>query len=77
VIYAIGFQPSAGTTISLDGSPIMTGYDGKTGALTNVPRAWGFGIAYPSQAPDGVHWDVGISSFLDHMAAQVSSIVIH
>jgi hypothetical protein len=36
---------------------------------------WGFGIAYPSQAPDGIHWDVGVSSFLEHIHGQTSSIV--
>lgn len=70
VIYAIGIEPR-----EVSGLPAL--YDGRTGALNGASRAWGFGIAFPSQAPDGVHWDVGISAFLDHMAAQVSAIVIH
>lgn len=75
VIYAIGFQQKL-ITLSLDGTPVPTIYDGKTGTIRGAPRAWGFGIAFPSQAPDGIHWDVGIAPFLDHIAQQVSAIVI-
>jgi hypothetical protein len=35
----------------------------------------GFGIAYPNQAPDGKHWDVGIYSFLEHINAQIPTIL--
>jgi len=75
VVYATGFQRvPLPLTVDGAGAP-QPPYDGRTGAL-GLPRAWGFGLAYPSQAPDGVHWDVGVAAFLDHMAAQVSSIVI-
>lgn len=75
VIYATGFQRLP-LPLTVDGVSNQPTYDGHTGAL-GLPRAWGFGLAYPSQAPDGVHWDVGVAAFLDHMAAQVSSIVIN
>lgn len=75
VIYATGFQRKM-IPLTLDGASIEIAYDGKTGIIHRVPRAWGFGLAFPSQAPDGIHWDVGVAAFLDHIAQQVSAIVI-
>ena len=66
IIYAMGFEPRV-----VQGLP--TTYDGRTGALAT--DAWGFGIAYPSAAPDGVHWDVSVAAFLNHMKAQLPSIL--
>jgi hypothetical protein len=37
-----------------------------------VPNAWGFGIAYPSQAPDGIHFDVGVASFIEHISNNIN-----
>jgi cation diffusion facilitator CzcD-associated flavoprotein CzcO len=65
VIYAMGFKPR-----SIPGIP--TAYD-RTGALG--PNAWGFGISYPNAAPDGVHWDVSVAAFLNHMKAQLPTIL--
>jgi len=76
VIYAIGFQSRKSCKILVDGSEIdSTLYDGRSGRLTNAPNAWGFGIAYPSLAPDAIHWDVGISSFLEHIHRQIPQIL--
>jgi hypothetical protein len=76
VVYAIGFEPRD-YMIKKDGvvvpSQLKNKYDGATGqTLTN---AWGFGIAYPNQAPDGKNWDVGVYSFLEHMSAQIPTIL--
>ena len=75
VVYAMGFSPRDTIELVVDGSkisPIV--YDGKTGKLPSIP-AWGFGIAYPNRAPDGVHWDVSVASFLGHMKHQLPNIL--
>jgi hypothetical protein len=74
-IYAIGFQPRT-IPISMDGKDISSlEYDGKSGKLNNVPDVWGFGIAYPNLAPDGIHWDVSVAAFLEHMKLQLPDIL--
>lgn len=75
VIYATGFETRA-IPLTVGGNSIdATAYDGSTGAIRGAPAAWGFGVGYPSLAPDKVHWDVGVAPFLDHMRAQVQSIL--
>ena len=70
-IYAMGFEPRR-IELTCDGLPLpSTPYDGTTGAIQNAPKAWGFGIAYPNLAPDGVHWDVSVAAFLTHIEAQL------
>jgi len=74
VVYAMGFV-QRDISISVDGVACSAKeYDGSSGRLSNVP-AWGFGIAYPNRAPDGINWDVGVASFLEHMKGQISSIM--
>ena len=76
VVYAMGFHPRDTIQLSVDEirRPILS-YDGKTGALNDVPFAWGFGTAYPNAAPDGIHWDVSVAAFFQHMVSQFGSIV--
>jgi hypothetical protein len=70
-IYAMGFAPRP-LRITVDGTTVdSTTYSGTTGALTHAPRAWGFGIAYPNLAPDGLHWDVSVAAFLNHIEVQL------
>jgi pyruvate/2-oxoglutarate dehydrogenase complex dihydrolipoamide dehydrogenase (E3) component len=67
VIYAIGFESR---------NPFgLKDYDGETGQLKDVPNAWGFGIAYPNKASDGVHWDVSIPAFQTHIEKQMPNIL--
>jgi hypothetical protein len=75
-IYAIGFEPRHKIVLTIDENKGLTNleYD-KTGKLLQYPCAWGFGFAYPSQAPDEIHWDVGVSSFLEHIHRQIPSIL--
>jgi hypothetical protein len=73
VVYAIGFQPRHTLKITKDSIEQSLAYD-LSGSIINCPSTWGFGIAYPSQAPDGIHWDIGVSSFLEHIHRQISSI---
>lgn len=68
VIYAIGFK--ARTTIKVN----LT-YDGKTGEITESPGVWGFGIAFPNSADDGIHWDVSLPSFSSHIEKQMPTIL--
>lgn len=67
-IYACGFEPRII-------SPEWRRYDGKTGRIENTTGAWGFGIAYPNTAPDGVHWDVSIPAFQTHIQTQIPDIL--
>jgi hypothetical protein len=75
-IFAAGFTADTTIRMTIDGADVTIGeYDPNTGVLRNGPNAWGFGIAYPSQAPDGIHYDVGISSFLEHFYKQIPDII--
>jgi len=75
VVYAIGFEPRNTIKLSVDEvSKSALNYNTHTGAL-EVPAAWGFGIAYPNSAPDGVHFDVSVAAFLEHMKPQIPAIL--
>jgi hypothetical protein len=75
VVYSIGFERRSEFLFCINGVPAsLERYNGYTGRLIEAPNAWGFGLAYPSQAPDGVHWDVGILSFMEHINKQIDSI---
>jgi len=67
-VYACGFKPR---TINEEWKQ----YDGNTGRIQNTSNAWGFGIAYPNRAPDGVHWDVSIPAFQAHIQKQMPEIL--
>ena len=67
-IYAMGFAPRIIPGIS-------NAYDRVTGAIENAPNAWGFGIAYPNAAPDGINWDVSVAAFLNHIHRQLPTIL--
>ena len=72
VTYAMGFQPRL-VDIRIDGTPRSpTEYNGTTGKM--YYGAWGFGIAYPNLAPDGIHRDVSVAAFLEHMKRQIPEI---
>ena len=68
VIYATGFKARMNIKVNLT-------YDGNTGAITESPGIWGFGIAFPNRAEDGVHWDVSIPSFHSHIQKQMPTIL--
>jgi cation diffusion facilitator CzcD-associated flavoprotein CzcO len=67
VIYATGFERTNLTSSYT--------YDGTTGKIKELPNTWGFGIAFPNRASDGIHWDVSIPSFFSHIETQVPKIV--
>lgn len=68
VIYAIGFKARTNIKVNLT-------YDGKTGEITESPGVWGFGIAFPNSADDGIHWDVSLPSFSSHIEKQMPTIL--
>jgi pyruvate/2-oxoglutarate dehydrogenase complex dihydrolipoamide dehydrogenase (E3) component len=75
VVYAIGFEARNTLRLTVDElDKSGVNYNKHTGAL-EVPAAWGFGIAYPNSAPDGLHFDVGVAAFLEHMKPQIPSIL--
>ena len=75
VVYAMGFSARE-TLLSQDEVVVSSkAYDGATGALKDVPNAWGFGTAYPNCAPDGIHWDVSVAAFIEHMKTQMPAIL--
>ena len=69
IIYAIGFE-----TLEIHNIDI-TKYDTKTGKILGQQNAYGFGIGYPSLAPDNLHVDVGVYSFVEHIQAQIPDIL--
>ena len=67
VVYAIGFEPR---------NPLgLKDYNEQTGQIVGYSNAWGFGIAYPNRAADGVHWDVSIPAFQAHIQRQMPDIL--
>jgi len=77
VVYAMGFQPRDNIQIYMNETTIQypLKYNGSTGQFNDISSAWGFGIAYPNLAPDGVHWDVSVAAFLEHMKQQIPSLL--
>lgn len=67
-IYACGFEPRVV-------NPELKRYDGLTGRIEGAANAWGFGIAYPNRAPDGIHWDVSVPAFQAHIEKQMADIL--
>ena len=74
IINAIGFEARNIETYVNDLLVSLKDYDSKTGILTQCPKAYGFGIAYPSLAPDNIHVDVGIYSFVEHIQKQIPNL---
>ena len=73
-IYAIGFE-SRNIKITYNNELKDSSlYDKKTGSILGCEGLWGFGIAYPSSAPDDIHVDVGIISFVEHILKQLKDI---
>lgn len=73
-IYATGFE-SRNIKITYNNEIKDSSlYDKKTGVILGCEGVWGFGIAYPSSAPDDIHVDVGIISFVEHILKQVKDI---
>jgi hypothetical protein len=73
VVYAMGIAPRI-VKLLINGVETSTKYTETTGKLGDLP-AWGFGVAYPNRAPDGIHWDVGVTPFLEHMKKQIPDII--
>jgi cation diffusion facilitator CzcD-associated flavoprotein CzcO len=74
VVYAMGFTSRNTIQLSVGGVAKPVEYNGSTGQLT-FPASWGFGVAYPNLAPDGVHWDVSVAAFLEHIKPQIPTIL--
>jgi hypothetical protein len=74
VVYAFGLA-RRNIKLLLNGIELNSvEYNEHSGRITGVP-AWGFGVAYPNRAPDGIHWDVGVAPFLNHIKPQIPDIV--
>lgn len=69
VIYSIGFEPHA-IRANFD----ITKYNSTNGRIFGIEKAYGFGIAYPSLAPDSIHVDVGVLSFVEHIQKQMEEL---
>jgi len=69
VIYAMGFESRK---IKINENIDSSIYNKKTGLIQE--GLWGFGIAYPSSAPDDIHVDVGIISFTEHILNQMTDV---
>ena len=73
IIYSIGFEARSIDIVVNENHVSIKDYDSKTGAL-KCPKAYGFGIAYPSLAPDNIHVDVGLYSFVEHIQKQIPNL---
>ena len=69
VIYSIGFEAQ-----KIRANFDITKYDSTSGKILGVEKAYGFGIAYPSLAPDSIHVDVGVLSFVEHIQKQMGEL---
>jgi pyruvate/2-oxoglutarate dehydrogenase complex dihydrolipoamide dehydrogenase (E3) component len=69
VIYSIGFE-----TQKIPGNFDIKKYNSTSGKILGIEKAYGFGIAYPSLAPDSIHVDVGVSSFVEHIQKQMEEL---
>ncbi len=77
ITYACGFEPTKTIRLFVDGAEVNAeAYDAVTGALTEAPQAWGFGIAYPNSNVVGsaTYYDVSIPAFLAHISRNLSAI---
>lgn len=70
IIYCIGFN-----TKTISSNIDLTKYDKTSGKILETDNAYGFGIAYPSLAPDSIHVDVGIISFVEHIQKQIQLLL--
>jgi hypothetical protein len=76
VVYSMGFTIDTNLTMRIDSREVpINNYDPYTAQIAGLTNAWGFGIAYPSKAPVGLNYDVGISSFLEYISKQIPSII--
>jgi len=73
-IYATGFEPRNIKITYNNEIKDSSLYDKKTGSILGCEGVWGFGIAYPSSAPDDIHVDVGIISFVEHILKHLKDI---
>ena len=71
VIYSIGFEPK-----NINSNINLIKYDKTSGKILETDNAYGFGIAYPSLAPDSIHVDVGIISFVEHIQKQIQLLLL-
>jgi hypothetical protein len=67
-VYACGFEPRIL-------NPEWKAYNGETGRIEGTTTAWGFGIAYPNKAANGIHWDVSVPAFQAHIQKQMPDIL--
>jgi len=70
IIYAIGFETNQTIRCDFD----LSKYDKTSGKILNTEKVYGFGIAYPSLAPDSIHVDIGVYSFIEHIQKQLEDI---
>lgn len=75
-IYCMGFEIDQQYEIqNEEGESFSLGsYDPLTGKLP-LSKAWAFGIACPNRAPDGIHYDVSVLSFANHIYNQKADIL--
>ncbi len=78
ITYACGFEPAKTIRVFVEGAEVnAAAYDATTGALTEAPQAWGFGIAYPNSNIVGsaTYYDVSLPAFLAHISRNLSAII--
>jgi len=72
VIYSIGFEAQ-----KIKANFDISKYNSTNGKIIDIEKAYGFGIAYPSLAPDSIHVDIGVLSFVEHIQKQMEELKKH
>lgn len=78
ITYTCGFEPRRTVRLLVEGVEVAAEkYDASTGKLTEAPKAWGFGIAYPNSNTVGAetYYDVSLSAFLAHIVKNLEAII--
>jgi len=78
ILYACGFNPATNDLhLTVNSVPAnINQYDATTGQLTAVPKAFGYGIAYPnSNVVDGkTYYDVSLPAFMKHIHENINKL---
>lgn len=74
VLYAVGFVRRRDIVFSVAGKVVALEYDAATGRGSSLPSIFAWGIAYPSVAADGKHFDVSVPAFIAHAERNVAAV---
>lgn len=78
ILYACGFEPATTELhLTVDSVPANCNtYDATTGQLLSVPKAFGYGIAYPNSniVDSKTYYDVSLPAFMKHIHENINKL---